>query len=224
MASTDTLRKVVAEFFGTFVMVFAGTGAIVIDAVHGGAIGHVGISLTFGLVVMAMIYTIGKESGAHINPAVTIGFWAAGRFPGRQVPVYVAGQIAGAVAASLLLRLMFGLHATMGATLPAAGWGQAFGMEVILTMVLMFVILGVSHGARETGLMAGIAVGGTVALAALFAGPVCGASMNPARSLGPALAALHFEYLWLYLVATVLGALLAVPLSLLIHRKDGGQP
>jgi aquaporin Z len=224
MPGAGTFPKVVAEFFGTFVMVFAGTGAIVINAVQGGVIGHVGISLTFGLVVMAMIYTIGKESGAHINPAVTIGFWAAGRFPSGQVPLYIAGQLSGAVAASLLLRLMFGLHATMGATLPTAGWGQAFGMEVILTMVLMFVILGVSHGARETGLMAGIAVGGTVALAALFAGPVSGASMNPARSLGPALAALHFEHLWLYLVATVLGALLAVPLSLLIHRKDGGQP
>lgn len=211
-------RRAVSEFFGTFAMVFAGTGAIVVNDIHG-HVGHVGIALTFGLIVMAVIYATGEVSGAHINPAVTLAFWAARRFDTRGLLPYIGAQFGGAIAASLLLLMIFGEHASMGATLPAAGIEQAFIVEVVISLVLMFVILGVSTGSRETGIMAGAAVGATVALAALWAGPVCGASMNPARSLGPAMAAMCFEHLWIYLVAPVCGALLAVPLSSLIHNR-----
>ncbi|MCA8910447.1 MAG: aquaporin [Planctomycetes bacterium] len=213
------MRRAAAEFFGTFAMVFVGTGAMVVNDVLGGVVGHVGISLAFGLVVMAMIYSLGEVSGAHINPAVTLAFWAAKRFKSGEVAPYLAAQFGGAIAASFLLLLMFGNHANMGATLPHDTVQQAFIMEVVITAILMFVILGVSTGSRESGIMAGAAVGGTVAMASLFAGPVCGASMNPARSLGPALASGNLQHLWIYLTAPVIGALLAVPLSSLIHNR-----
>lgn len=199
-----------AEAIGTFALVFAGTGAIVIDAVTGGAVTHLGIALTFGLVVMAVIYAIGDVSGAHINPAVTLGFWAAGRFPGRHVLPYLAAQMLGALAASGLLLVLFSGTPTLGQTLPAGPAMQTFGLETVLTFFLMFVILCVAIGAQEKGLMAGTAIGGTVALEALFAGPISGASMNPARSLGPALVALDLSAQWLYIAAPLLGAFLAV--------------
>ena len=213
------LRRAAAEFFGTFALVFVGTGAMVVNDVMDGAVGHVGIALAFGLIVMAMIYSIGEISGAHINPVVTLGFWAAKRFKGREVLPFIGAQLGGAVVASLLLLLMFGEQGTMGATLPHDTVQQAFIMEIVITLILMFVILGVSTGSRETGIMAGAAVGGTVAMAALFAGPVCGASMNPARSLGPAVANGDFTHLWLYFAAPAAGALLAVPLASLIHNR-----
>ncbi|HLW66095.1 MAG TPA: aquaporin [Gemmataceae bacterium] len=203
-------RQLAAEAFGTFALVFAGTGAIIINGISGGTVTHVGIALTFGLVVLALIYALGDVSGAHLNPAVTIGFWAARRFPGRQVLPYLLAQCAGALLASAVLKLLFSQHATLGATLPV-GWPfHSFILEFILTMLLMFVILSVSTGAKEKGLMAGVAVGGVIGLEAMFAGPICGASMNPARSLAPAAFSLHFEHLWIYLTAPVLGALLAV--------------
>ncbi len=192
-------KKLVAEFLGTFCLVFAGTGAIVIDTVTGGAVSHVGVALTFGLIVLAMIYTIGDISGAHINPAVTIGFLAARRFEARCVVPYVVSQCAGALLASVALRFLFPQSATLGATMPA---GSA--------ALLMFVILGVSTGAREKGITAGIAVGAVIGLEALFAGPICGASMNPARSLAPAVVSGHLSGLWIYLVAPVFGAGLGV--------------
>jgi aquaporin NIP len=213
------LRRASAEFFGTFAMVFAGTGAIVINQVSGGAVSHVGIALTFGLIVMAMIYALGDVSGAHINPAVTLAFWLARKFETRALLPYLAAQFAGALAASALLLLMFGNVANLGATLPAGSVQQSFMLEVVLTLILMFVILGVSTGAREAGIMAGAAVGGVVALEALFAGPICGASMNPARSLAPALLSGNLTSVWIYLLAPVAGALLAVPLSSLIHNR-----
>lgn len=213
------LRRAAAEFFGTFAMVFAGTGAIVINATSNGAISHVGIALTFGLVVMAMIYALGEISGAHINPAVTLGFWLARNFETKALVPYIAAQLAGAIVASLLLLLLFGNVAHLGATLPSDTAQQSFVLEIVLTLILMFVILGVSTGSRETGIMAGAAVGGVVALEAMFAGPISGASMNPARSLGPALVSGHFEHLWIYLIAPVAGALLAVPLSSIIHNR-----
>jgi aquaporin Z len=204
------MKSLVAEFIGAFALVFAGTGAIVIDGVTGGGVTHVGVALTFGLVILAMIYTLGDISGAHFNPAVTIGFWIARRLPGRSVPPYITSQLLGAITASVLLRFLFPTNATLGATLPAGPAMQSFVLEIVLTAILMFVILGVSTGAREKGITAGIAIGAVIALEALFAGPICGASMNPARSLAPALVSHHLEALWIYLTAPVLGAAFAV--------------
>ncbi len=204
-------RKLIAEGLGTFCLVFAGTGAIIVNQTTGGRVTHVGVALTFGLVVMAMIYAFGDISGAHINPAVTIGFALSRRFDSRGVPGYLLAQVIGAFAASGLLRLLFPGHETLGATMPAGPVWQSFVLETVLTFMLMLVILSVSSGPKETGIMAGIAIGGVVGLEALFAGPICGASMNPARSLAPAVVSEHVETLWLYLLAPVIGALLAVP-------------
>ena len=206
------MKKWLAEFLGTFTLVFAGTGAIVMNDVSGGAITHVGIALTFGLVVMAMIFTYGDVSGAHLNPAVTLALSMAGRFHWRNVPGYLASQIGGALCASLVLKSLFPDHASLGATLPAGSATQSFILELILTAILMLTILHVTHCAREKGVTAAIAIGRVVGLEAMFAGPICGASMNPARSLGPALASGNMSHLWIYLAATTLGALLAVPL------------
>lgn len=206
------MKKYIAEALGTYGMMFAGTGAIVIDAITAGRVTHVGISLTFGLIVMAMIYALGDVSGAHLNPAVTLGFFFARRFPGRYVLPYIASQLAGAILASLTLLLLFGNHASLGATLPAGSAWQSFGLETLLTVILMFVILCVSTGPKEVGTMAGIAIGGLIALEALFAGPICGASMNPARSLAPALVSGNVHALWVYLTAPLLGVAMAVPL------------
>jgi aquaporin NIP len=203
-------KRWLAEGIGTFALVFAGTGAIVVNDVSGGAVTHVGIAVTFGLIVMVMIYAVGDISGAHLNPAVTLGFWAARRLPGRDALPYVVSQCAGALIASALLRALFASHATLGATLPAGPDSQSFVLEVVITFFLMFVILGVATGAKEKGISAGIAIGGTVGLAAMFAGPICGASMNPARSLAPALMAGELGDLWIYLAAPPVGAALAV--------------
>ena len=211
--------KLAAEFLGTFIMVFAGTGAIVIDQTHGGVIGHVGVALTFGLVVMAMIQTFGDISGAHLNPAVTLAFAVAGRFRWSDVAGYVGTQLAGAFAASALLKFLFPAPATLGATLPAGSVGQAFVLEVVLTAILMLTILSVSTGAKEKGMTAAIAIGGVVGLGAMFAGPACGASMNPARSLAPAVVSGNFQQLWLYPAATLIGALMAVPLCKLVRGR-----
>jgi aquaporin Z len=203
------MKKFVAEILGTFGLVFAGTGAIVIDQVSDGAITHVGVALTFGMIVLAMIYTFGDISGAHLNPAVTIGFWAARRMPGREVLPYIASQVLGALAASAVLRILFPGNQLLGATLPAGTAMQSFILEFILTFFLMMTILNVSTGSKEKGITAGIAVGSVIALEAMFAGPICGASMNPARSLGPAVLSGHWEHLWLYVVAPPLGAITA---------------
>jgi aquaporin Z len=205
------MRKLAAELLGTFFLVFAGTGAIIVNDVSGGTVTHVGIALTFGLVVLVLIYTLGDVSGAHLNPAVTLGFVAARRFPARQAVAYVLAQCAGALLASACLRLLFLQHPTLGATQPRDGNApQSFVLELLLTCFLMFVILSVSTGAKEKGLMVGVVVGAVIALEALFAGPVCGASMNPARSLGPALVSGQLDNLWVYLIAPAVGALVAV--------------
>ena len=202
-------RACFAEFLGTAALVFAGTGAIVInDTTH--AITHVGVAMTFGLIVLAMIYTLGDISGAHLNPAVTFAFWRARRFEGAKVLPYIASQLGGALLASGLLRALFPAHPTLGATLPAGPAAQSFILETVLTALLMFVILNVSTGAKEKGVTAGIAIGAVIMLEAMFAGPICGASMNPARSLAPALISGNLGALWIYLLAPVLGAWLAV--------------
>lgn len=201
-------RAAAAEAIGVFGLVFAGCGAIISDAITGGAAGHVGISLTFGLIITAMIYALGHISGAHFNPAVTIAFTAARHFPLALAPLYLAAQFTGAVAASAVLRLLFGPVANLGATVPRAGAGQSLVLEGILTFFLMFVIMAVATDTRAVGQAAALAIGGTVALEALFAGPISGASMNPARSLGPALLSGTWDAQWLYIVGPVAGALL----------------
>lgn len=211
------MRRYLAEGVGTFALVFAGTGAVVANQVSGGVVTHVGVALTFGLVVMALIYALGDVSGAHLNPAVTLGFWAAGRFDRGDVPGYLAAQCTGAVAASGVLRLLFPTAATLGATQPAGSALQSLILEVLLTAFLMFVVLQVSTGSKEKGIMAGVAVGAVVGLEALFAGPISGASMNPARSLGPAVVSGQWNHLWVYLLAPILGACGAVPVSRLLQ-------
>ena len=202
-------RACFAEFLGTAALVFAGTGAIIInDTTH--AITHVGVAMTFGLIVLAMIYTLGDISGAHLNPAVTFAFWRSRRFDGARVLPYIASQLGGALLASGLLRALFPAHPTLGATLPAGSAAQSFILETVLTFLLMFVILNVSTGAKEKGLTAGIAIGAVIMLEAMFAGPICGASMNPARSLAPALVSGNLREVWIYLLAPTLGAWLAV--------------
>lgn len=212
-------KKLAAEAFGTFALVFAGTGAIVINEVSGGAITHAGVALTFGLVVLAMIYSVGEVSGAHLNPAVTLGFCAARRMNWQDAPSYLASQVVGAFAASGFVKLLFPAHAHLGATIPAGPVMQSFWLEVALTAVLMFVILNVSTGAKEKGVTAGIAVGAVIAFEAMFAGPISGASMNPVRSLAPAVVSGQVQHLWVYLVAPVLGALLAIPACVCVQSK-----
>lgn len=218
------MRKALAEFLGTFAIVFAGTGAIVIDHASGGMIGHPGIALVFGLVVLAMVYTFGDISGAHLNPAVTIAFAASGRFPWNETAGYIGAQLAGGFAASGVLRFLFPGSPTLGATLPAGSAGQSFVLELILAALLMLVILNVSSGAKEKGITAGVVVGSVIAFEAMFAGPISGASMNPARSLAPAIFSGQLQHLWLYPAATILGALLAVPVWRLLHRNEFQDP
>lgn len=213
------MRRLAAETVGTFILVFAGTGAIVINDTSGGAVSHVGVALTFGLVVLAMIYAVGDVSGAHLNPAVTLGFYAARRMERRWVLPYIVSQCVGAVLASLTLQLMFPSHVTLGATVPAGNSIQSFVLELILTFILMFVILSVSTGPKEKGIMAGIAVGAVIGLEALFAGPISGASMNPARSLGPALISLRLDHLWIYVTAPILGAIASVGACRCVQEK-----
>jgi aquaporin Z len=209
----------VAEFIGTFALVFAGTGAIIIDHVSSGGVTPVGIALTFGLVVLAMIYAVGEVSGAHFNPAVTLGFVVARRMESKFVLPYVVSQCAGALLASVSLRAMFPHDPLLGATLPAGSAMQSFVLEIILTFILMFVILSVSTGAKEKGITAGIAIGAIIGLEAMFAGPISGASMNPARSFSPALVSGHFQSLWVYLLAPLIGACLASVLCAAVHGQ-----
>lgn len=215
------MKRILAEAIGTFCLVFAGTGALVVNETTGGTVGHVGVALTFGLVVMSMIKALGDVSGAHFNPAVTLGFALARRFPWHDVPGYVAGQAVGAFAATGLVWLLFPESATLGATMPAGQPWQSFVLEVVLAFMLMVVILSVSSGAKERGITAGIAIGGMVGLEALFAGPISGASMNPVRSLAPAVISGQADSLWVYLLAPLLGAALAVPHVLLLRSGDG---
>jgi len=202
------VRRCLAEAFATFALVFAGCGAIVANAERGGQLGSNGIAVAFGLVIMVMVYATGHLSGAHINPAVTAAFCAGRHFPLRDAAWYVPAQLAGAVAGAMLLRLLWnGTPADLGATIPSVGLGSAFAYEIVMTAFLMFVIMAVATDTRAVGAAAAIAIGGTVALDAVFGGPVTGASMNPARSFGPALVAGEWHDFWIYVVGPVLGAL-----------------
>jgi aquaporin NIP len=214
-------RSLTAELIGTFALVFAGCGAIMVDA-KTDALGHVGVALSFGLVIMVMIYALGHVSGAHFNPAVTFAFALSRHFPWPRVGLYWGAQIAGALLAASLLRASLGDVADVGATVPSGSDGQSFVWETVLTFFLMLVIMAVATDARAVGEAAAIAIGGTVGLDAMFGGPVSGASMNPARSLGPALVSGELDALWIYLTAPLLGAALgAITYQLL--RSDSPE-
>lgn len=204
------MKKYVAELIGTFAIVFCGTGAIVIDQESNGSVTHVGIAMTFGLIVMAMIYALGDISGAHFNPAVSIAFVIAKKFELKQLLPYITSQLIGAIIASLVLKMLFPTNELLGTTLPAGSELQSFVLECILTFLLMLVILSVSSGSKEQGMFAGLAIGAVILLEAMFAGSICGASMNPARSLAPAIISNHLEHLWLYLLAPITGAATSV--------------
>lgn len=212
------LKKYFSEFLGTFILVFCGTGAIIINEISGGAITHVGVAITFGLVVLAMIYAFGDVSGAHMNPAVTIAFATGRQIEWSQALFYIISQLVGAFVASLILKILFPVNALLGSTLPKGSELQSFILELILTFILMLVILRVSSGAKEKGITAGIAIASVVGLEAMFAGPICGASMNPARSLAPAFVSGHLEHVWLYVAAPIAGALLALPANLILTK------
>jgi aquaporin Z len=214
------MKRYVAEILGTFAMVFCGTGAIIINQQTNGAITHVGVAITFGLIVMAMIYALGNISGAHLNPAVTIAFTLAKKFEVKQVAPYIISQLFGASLASLVLKYLFPTNEFLGATIQTGTALQSFILEFILTFFLMLVIINVATGSKEQGMFAGLAIGSTVLLEAMFAGPICGASMNPARSLAPAIVSGHTEHLWVYISATILGAALAIPTWKFLNQKD----
>ncbi|MBD0308961.1 MAG: aquaporin [Microcoleus sp. T1-bin1] len=210
-ARPDCRREAIGEFLGTFILVFAGTGAVMVNKTSAGSVTHLGISFVFGAVVTAMIYALGHISGAHFNPAVSLGVWATGFFPKYKVLPYVLAQCAGAIAASQLLLITLGEVANLGATIPLNGnWLQSLILETVLTFILMFVILGSGLDRRAHIGFAGIAIGLTVGLEAAFMGPITGASMNPARSLGPALIGGIWNHHWVYWVAPIWGAQLAV--------------
>lgn len=213
------MKKYIAELIGTFTLVFCGCGAIVTNEFSEGTVTHSGIALTFGLVVMSLIYAFGETSGAHFNPAVTIAFSYAKKFPLKEAPKYIIAQCLGAILAALLLLVLFPDNELLGTTLPKIDVWRVFLFETILTFFLMLVIINVSTGSKETGIMAGIAIGGVVWFEAQFAGPITGASMNPARSIGPALISGHLDYLWIYILAPIIGAILAV-ISCKLIKED----
>jgi aquaporin NIP len=215
------LRRSGAELVGTYALVTAGCGAIMVNA-ETGALGHGGVALAFGLVIMVMIAATGHLSGAHFNPAVTVAFALTRHFPWREVPFYVGGQALGAIAGALTLRALIGDVASLGVTLPAGTVWQSFALEVLLTASLMFVIISVATDTRAVGSPAAIAIGATVAVNALWAGPISGASMNPARSLGPALVAGVSQDQWIYLIAPLIGAAIGALLYQWLRRPAAG--
>jgi len=217
-------RRCLAEAFATFTLVFAGCGAIVVDSQRAQSLGSVGIAAAFGLAIMAMIYAVGHVSGAHINPAVTVAFTAMRHFPTREALAYVPSQLAGAVLGAVALRIAWqGTPANLGATVPSVGVGSAFLYELVMTAFLMFVVMAVATDTRAVGAAAAIAIGGTVALDALIGGGVTGASMNPARSFGPALIAWVWTDFGIYVFAPVLGALAGALLYSLVREPSGSR-
>lgn len=217
--STVILKRSIAETLGAFALTFTGCAAIIVNSIHEGSVGNVGISMVFGLIVMTMVVAIGETSGAHINPAVTTGFLLAGRMKTTDAVAYWIAQSIGAILAALSLRAMFSGQDVLGVTNPSGSDVQSLALEAVMTFFLMFVILCVATGSKEQGLMAGIAIGGIIGLEALLGGPVSGASMNPARSLGPALVAGDVAKLWIYIVGPVVGSAIAVPAWMIAIKK-----
>lgn len=213
------LNRYFAEVIGTFALVFIGCGAIIVNDLYNNSLSHLGVSAAFGLVVLSMIYSVGNISGAHFNPAVTIGFFVSKRLKGKYVLPYIISQLLGGIIGAYLLNIIFA-HKTLGSTLPSGSISQSFVMEVVLTFILMFVILNVSTGHKEKGIMAGVAIGGTVFFSALFGGPISGASMNPARSLAPALVSGQLQHIWIYILAPIAGAILASPTCRIIQQEN----
>ncbi len=219
MPRSSFARALVAEALGTFALVFAGAGAIMVDAkTH--ALGHVGVAITFGLVIMAMIYAVGHVSGAHFNAAVTFAFALTRHFPWTRAVGYWGAQFVGAVAAAAVLRGSLGKIADVGATQPSGSQAQSFLWELVLTAILMFVIMAVATDTRAVGEAAAIAIGGTIGLDAMFGGPISGASMNPMRSIGPALVSGNLHALWLYIVAPIVGASLGAVLYQFVRGES----
>jgi MIP family channel proteins len=215
----STVRRSAAEAIGAFMLVFAGAGAVMVDAkTH--ALGHVGVAISFGLVIMAGIYAVGHISGAHFNPAVTLGFVLTRHFPLSRAAGYWLAQLVGAVAAAAVLRASLGNVAHVGATLPSGSQAQSFLWELVMTAFLMFVIMAVATDTRAVGEAAAIAIGGTIGLEAMFGGPISGASMNPARSIGPAFVSGDLHALWLYVVAPLVGAAVGG----LLYQLVRGEP
>lgn len=224
--SVSLARRAAAEGLATFALVFAGCGAIIANTVYDGTLGAVGVSLVFGLIIMVMVYATGHLSGAHINPAVTVAFALTRHFPRRDAAAYVAAQLLGATAGALaLLAVWTDMPAQLGSTVPSVDASSAFAYETILTSFLMFVIMAVATDARAVGAAAAIAIGGTVGLDALFGGPVTGASMNPARSFGPALVSGEWTDFWVYVIGPVLGAALgAIAYQIVRGEHPGEEP
>lgn len=221
MSRLTPISPYLAEFVATFTLVFAGCGAVVIDTVTRGQVTHVGIAISFGLAIAVMIYATGHISGAHINPAVTLAFAFTRHFPFWRVPLYWLAQVLGAIGAALLLRALFGNVAHLGTTLPSGSDGQSFVLEIVLTAFLMFVIMAVATDDRAVGQAAALAIGGTILLDAMFGGPISGASMNPARSFGPALVSGTWSHLWVYILGPAVGALLG---AFLYELSRGESP
>lgn len=213
------MKKYLAEILGTFILIFAGTGSVIVNQQTGGALGLAGIAAVWGFVIIAMIYAFGDISGTHLNPAVTVAFAVDKRFAWKEVPAYLVSQLAGACLASGMLHLLFPDNKSLAITLPAGTEMQSFILEIVMTFILMMVILRVSVGAKEKGITAGIAIGGTVWFLVLFGGPISGTSLNPTRSLAPALVSGNLQSLWIYLTAPFLGAILAVIVHRFLHTE-----
>lgn len=214
------MKKYLTEYIGTFILLFAGTGSVIVNQQTDGVLGLTGIALVWGFVIIALIYSFGDISGAHFNPAVSIAFAVDDRFNWKEVPAYLVSQLAGAVSASFLLHYLFPENETLAITQPSGTAAQSFIMEVLMTFILMLVILRVSTGAKEKGITAGIAIGGTVLMLVLFGGPISGTSLNPTRSMAPALVSWHLENIWIYLTAPFIGALSAVYLHRILMQES----
>lgn len=214
------MKKYLAEFIGTFTLIFCGTGVVIVNQQFGGVVSHVGVCLVWGAIVSCVIFALGDVSGAHINPAVTVGFWLARRFEAKEIAPYIMSQAAGAIAASAALHFLFPDSKLLGGTYPSGSDMQSFILEFLVTFFLMFLILQVATGSKEKGMFAALAIGAMVMLEAMFAGPVSGDSMNPVRSLGPAIVSGHYEHQWIYLTAPLLGAGFAVLIWYILKEKE----